>query len=155
MCGPISFCIAISTPAICFPGMSCSGVFFGLGIASELIILYPFTIWFVLCGMCVSCIIAMCILCLISCCVMSCCAVLAISGSGLRLVIEIVFIPFVLFITVCLICPSWGSLCLRLLHYSPRCVFRVFVAFRFFALVFIFRGLPCLVLFPPSLSILW
>ena len=42
MRGAISRCIAISTPSMYLPGMSCSGVALGLGVAADVIILYPF-----------------------------------------------------------------------------------------------------------------
>ena len=40
--GAISWCIAIATPAIYFPGMSCSGVAFGFLVAADVIMRYPF-----------------------------------------------------------------------------------------------------------------
>ena len=42
ICGAISWCSAIAAPAMYLPGMSCSGVVLGLGVAADVIILYPF-----------------------------------------------------------------------------------------------------------------
>ena len=43
MCGAISWRIAIATPSMYLPGMSCSGVAFGFFVADDVIILYPFS----------------------------------------------------------------------------------------------------------------
>ena len=40
--GAISWCTAIATPAMYFPGMSFSGVAFGFIVAADVIIRYPF-----------------------------------------------------------------------------------------------------------------
>ena len=42
MRGAISWCIAIDTHAMYFPGMSCPGVALGLDVADDVMILYPF-----------------------------------------------------------------------------------------------------------------
>ena len=128
MCGVSSWLIAIATPAMFFPGISCHGVALGFAFADEVYIRYPFFVMFVLCGMCVSCITAMCILCLASCCVTSFCISCVTRWSGFRLAIVSVFSPGFVEITVSL----FVSLLRSFLFYVFAVYFLVFPFFLHF-----------------------